>query len=393
MIAWRNRWHAELRLPDLADACQQRVVGGRRNALFCRIKAREYGVAVQAAILQAQAAGRALQLAAGSLGQGAGIEQHHHLWRLLVSLGHGLADRVDQLAGGHRLLHATANLGRDADALLAVDLDREGRDPPLAHRCHLGFHRALDVLRVEVVATDDQHVLQTAGDVQLTPSDETQVARAQPGTASALDEGLGRGLGITPVALGDARPGGPDFADAVILQHLAAGRVNDRYRMFGLAAATAHQHAVRAAGNLVARQCLAIHWQRADALPPLAARDEQGRLGQAVAGEETRRLETAGGELLSEVLQAVLTDRFGTGIRDAPTTQIKIGQRRLGHSLAAQTVGEIRPAADGAAITADRLQPAQRTSQEILRGHQHARDAAENRLQQPADQPHVVIQR
>jgi hypothetical protein len=43
--------------------------------------------------------------------------------------------------------------------------------------------------------------------------------------------------------------------------------------------------------------------------------------------------------------------------------------------------------------SADRFQPAQRPTEEVRRRHQDARHAAENRLQQAADQAHVVVQR
>lgn len=277
--------------------------------------------------------------------------------------------------------------------LLAVGLDRERRDPSLAHRRDLGLHGTLDVLRVEVVASDDEHVLQAPGDVQLTAAQKAQIAGAQPGAAIALDEGRCRGLGVAPVAVSDARPGSPDFTDLVISQCLAAGRVDDRHRMLRLAAATAHQHAVFTRSDAVARQRLAIHRQRRDPLPALPSGDEQRRFGQAVAGEETGGVETAGGELPGEVLQAVLTNRLGAGERDPPAAQVETFQRGFGHPLAAQTVGEVRPATDGAAVTADGLQPAQWPGEEILRRHQHAGNTAEDRLQQTTDQAHVVVQR
>ncbi|MNJ27998.1 hypothetical protein D3C77_225220 [compost metagenome] len=44
-------------------------------------------------------------------------------------------------------------------------------------------------------------------------------------------------------------------------------------------------------------------------------------------------------------------------------------------------------------MVADRLQPTLWPGEKVGRGHQHARHAAEDRLQQTADQAHVVIQR
>lgn len=393
VIARRYLRHAQPGLPDLADACQQFVVACRRLRLLHGLEAGKQRIAVQAAVFQAQAAGGTLQLAAGRLRQGAGIEQRHHLRRFLVGLGHRLADRVDQLLGRHRLLDAATDLGGDADAFLAIDRDREGRDPALARRRHLALDGALDVLRIEVVAADDEHVLQAPGDEQFAVAEETEVAGAQPGAPVTLDEGLRRGFRVAPVAVCDARPGGPDLADVVVAEDLAARRVDDQHGVFRLAAAAAHQHAAFAFSDAVARQRLAIHRQGGNALAALAAGDEQGRLGEAVAGEETGRVEAAGGEFLGEAFQAVLADRLGTGEGYPPAAQVETLQGRLGDPLAAQPVGEIGTAADGAAVLADGFQPAHRTFEEVARRHQHAGYAAEDRLQQAADQAHVVVQR
>ena len=99
------------------------------------------------------------------------------------------------------------------------------------------------------------------------------------------------------------------------------------------------------------------------------------------------------GELLGEAFQGVEANRFGPGIGHAPAAQVEALQGRLTDPLAAQAIGKIRPAADGAAVFADRFEPAQRPAEEVRRRHQHARHAAENRLQQAADQAHVVVQR
>lgn len=243
------------------------------------------------------------------------------------------------------------------------------------------------------MAADDEHVLQAPGDEQFAVAEEAEVAGAQPGAPVTLDEGLRRSFRVAPVTVGDARPGGPDLADVVVAEDLAARRVDDQHGVFRLAAAAAHQHAAFAFGDAVARQRLAIHRQGGNALAALAAGDEQGRLGEAVAGEETGRVEAAGGEFLGEAFQAVLADRLGTGEGYPPAAQVETLQGRLGDPLAAQPVGEIGTAADGAAVLADGFQPAHRTFEEVARRHQHAGYAAEDRLQQAADQAHVVVQR
>ncbi|MNO96877.1 hypothetical protein D3C76_885670 [compost metagenome] len=160
-----------------------------------------------------------------------------------------------------------------------------------------------------------------------------------------------------------------------------------------LRVATAHQHTAATRFGAVGGEGLGIHLQRADALAASAAADEQGRLGKAVTGEEAVRVEATGLELVGEGRQAVLADRFGAGIGHAPAAQVKPRQGGLADPLAAQAVGEVGAAADGAAVIADCLQPAQWPGEEVARRHQHAGHAAEDRLQQAADQAHVVVQR
>ena len=120
--------------------------------------------------------------------------------------------------GRQDFLHAAADFRGDADAFLTVDIHRESGDATFAHHFHFTLDGLLDVLRIKVVAAHDQHVFQAPGDEQLTVAHEAQVTGAQPGSAGVLDEGLGRGLGVAPVAVGDARAAGPDFADRVVGQ-------------------------------------------------------------------------------------------------------------------------------------------------------------------------------
>ncbi|MNG14353.1 hypothetical protein D3C84_980970 [compost metagenome] len=113
----------------------------------------------------------------------------------------------------------------------------------------------------------------------------------------------------------------------------------------------------------------------------MTATDKQGRFGQAIAGEETLRAETAIGEFLGKGLQAVLTNRLGPGIGHTPAAQVEVRQGGTADPLATQPIGEVGAATDGPAMIADRLQPALWPGQEIGRGHQHAWHAAENGLQ------------
>ena len=334
-----------------------------------------------------------MQLAAGGFRQGAGIEQHHHARRLLIVFGHGLADGLDQGLRRQDLAHAAADFGGDADALLALFGDRKRRHPTFAHHLHFPLDGLFDVLGIQVVTAHDQHVLQAPGDIQLAVAQETQVAGAQPGRPGVLDKGLGRGFGVAPVAQGDTRPGGPDLTDLVVGQHLQGVRFDHLHGMPGLAGATTHHRVAVARLRAILRQRQIIQAQRGNTPATLATGDKQGGFRQAVGRKPGIGAETARRELLGETLQGVEADRLGTGIGDAPAAQVQARQRAVTDPLAAQPIGEVRAAADGAAVFADRFQPAQRASEEIGRRHQYTGHAAEDRLQQPADQAHVVVER
>ncbi|MNM41130.1 hypothetical protein D3C81_519440 [compost metagenome] len=386
-----HRLYLEDVAPHSGDACLQVIASGCTGTGFAHL--RETGIAVQAAIVHAQAAGRALQLAAGGLRQRAGVQQQDHGRGLSAGVGNDLAQGLDQVLGLECLLHVAADLHRDTDALLALVLDGE--------HCHTAFAQHLDftlegffqVLRVQVLSAHDQHVFQAPGNEHLALTHETQVAGTQPGLAVHFDEGSSAGFWVAPVAPGDARAACPDFPHLVVAQHLQLLRLDDAYRVPRLREAATHQHAASAGFGAVGGEGFGIQLKRGDTLATTAAANEQGGFGQTITGEEALRVEATGLELVGKGGQAVLADRLGTGIGHAPAAQVEPGQRSLADPLAAQAISEVGATANGATVFADGLQPAQRPGQEVPRRHQHARHATEDRLQQAADQAHVMVQR
>ncbi|MNG96316.1 hypothetical protein D3C79_553780 [compost metagenome] len=309
VVVRRDRFDLEHFAPDGGDACLQVIADGG-GLLHCSLLG-EACVAVEAAIVHAQAAGRALQLAAGGLGQRTRVEQQHHGRRLAAGLGDDLAQGLDQVLRLEGLLHVAADFYRDADALLALVVDGEHRHAAFAQHLDLTLQGLFQILRVKVLAAHDEHVFQAPGNEHLTVAHEAQVAGTQPGLAVHGDEGLGAGLGVAPVTLGDARAASPDLADLVIRQHCLALWLDDTHRVPGLRITAAHQDAAPARFGAVGGEGLGIQLQRRDALPPAATADEQRGFGQAVAGEEVARVEAARLELLGEGIEAVLADRFG----------------------------------------------------------------------------------
>ncbi len=255
-------------------------------------------------------------------------------------------------------------------------------------------------MRVVIASANDDQVLQPATDEQFAVLQKAQVAGAQerPGTAVLQIgfEGIGGFLGALPVSLGYAGPGDPDFAHLVGSCPGHRVGVGDQELLVEQIAPAADQRA--GAGfvgqgieHLVFFQGFAVE-RAADGRRRLeAAGDDQRGFGHAVAGIEGLAAETAGSEILGEAVERFGPHRLGAVKGQAPAAQV---QRRalLGSDLVhAQVVGKVRSAADRAAIAGNCLQPAKRLLQERHRREQHVCLADIQRLQDAADQPHVVI--
>ncbi len=135
--------------------------------------------------------------------------------------------------------------------------------------------------------------------------------------------------------------------------------------------------------------------ERADDRRPVdvSARDDQRSLGQAETGIEGLATEAARLEGLGEGVERFGPHRFGAVEGHAPSAQIE-GFSLFGRDFAnAQIVGEVRAAAGAGLEAADRRQPTVRLLQEAHRRHQHVGTPDVERLQNAADQAHVVIAR
>ena len=142
------------------------------------LRGRKLRISVETAIGQPAAAGRALQLAAGGLGQRTGVEQHDHARRLLASVGHGLTNGSDQRVSGQDFLHAAADFRSDTNALLTFDIDRKRRDTTFTHDVNFALNDFFNVLGVQVLAANDHKVFQASGDEQLAVTHKAQIAGA-----------------------------------------------------------------------------------------------------------------------------------------------------------------------------------------------------------------------
>ena len=122
-------------------------------------------------------------------------------------------------------------------------------------------------------------------------------------------------------------------------------------------------------------------------------RDQQRRLGEAITGGQRSAVETCRFEPLGEPRERGSADKLRARECKPPAAQIEPREGFVGNTVRTQRVGEIRPAAERSAVPIDRLQPAPRPLQKIARRHQNRGEAGEQRVQQSADQSHVVVQR
>ncbi len=342
------------------------------------------------------AGGAALNLAAGGLGQGGRADQHHLPHLRLVLLGDRLPHRFRDPLRIHP--GGALHLGDHDQPLGASGLDRERGDRSRPHRGMARLGRGLDVLRIMVAAAQDDQVLLAPGDEQLAVLHEPEVAGAQEGSLAlarqARSERRERLLRPVPIAGGDAGSRHPD------LPHLARQAGGRRRRIDD------HQPLVRQA-RPVADQPLAVRlrhhparFERTGLKTALdrssaerAAADDQRRLRQSVAGIERLPPEAAGREGCGEALQRRGPHRLGAGEGELPARQVERRAVRLRNAPHAQVVGEVGSAGDRDPAARDRRQPAQRVLQEGDRRHQDDREAAVERLQDAADQPHVMVRR
>ncbi len=386
----RDLVQAEEIAPDRREGALRRAPGRlirRRGTLRAPVEVEGGEVAGREAV----PARAAPELPARGLGQGARRQQGHEFRRLGQHLRQRGVDRGGDLrrAGGG----APADLGGDPDRLARRALDREGRDPPRAESRHARLDCRLHVLRIDVVAAQDDEVLGAPGDEELAAVQEAEVPGPQPGRAVAGHEGRAGRLRVVPVAARDAGAAEPDLADRPVGAGEARARVDDPQVLGPDRPAAAREGGAGLVGDGAAgRQRRRRHAQPAPRRAQGLGRDEEGRLGEAVGGAERRRREARRGEALGEAGEGPGPDRLGTAVGDAPPGEVEPRQRGGADALAGQPVGEVRAAADRAAMRADRLEPRGGPGEEGLRAHQHERRAGEDRLDQPRDQAHVVVE-
>ncbi len=381
---------------------RQRLQRRRRFHLRARAPQRR-----EAAVEIGGPAGLAPHLAARGPGQGRGAQEDHLVHPRLVLLGDRAPHRLGDRRRRVRLSAAQIGLARHHQPLLAIGLDREGGARPRPQRRVSPLDGPLDVLRIVIAPAQDDEVLPPPGDEQLAAGEKAEVARAQERAGRRLvrqaGAEVGRGLlGLAPVPRCHAGAGDPDLAhpvggaagarrgidDGDLLPHPRAAGADQlgaaSFRGGGSSPGPLHPVLLERLGG-----------ERLDPrrLPGGAPGDEERRLGQAVARIEGLAPEAAGREGAGEAVERRRAHRLGAVEGHPPARQIELPPVRGGDPPGAEGVGEVGAAAGGRPVAADRAQPAHRLLQEGERRHEDARRAGVERLQDGADQPHVVVER
>ena len=314
--------------------------------------------------------------------------------------GHGLANRGED-AGEIGLFVPLHFL--DDDQLLPAGGLHGKRGPAIGSQPRMALlYGPLDILRIVVHAVDDDQVFQTPRDEELTVLQESQVAGAEKGPFAAIlqpgAEGAIGGLRLLPVTLGNARAPHPNLPDAAGRTSRLRLRIGNGDLLVGQVSAAADQcpHALVIGigiDHLAARQSRGVERANHRRGPHVAAGDDQRGLGQAKTGVERLTAKSARGKSLGKGVQSLRPNRLGAVEGHPPTAQV---ERFLlfGSDFAdAKVISEIRPAAGGGAESCDRRQPAVRLLQEAHRRNQDVGPPDVERLQDAANQPHVVIAR
>ncbi len=201
------------------------------------------------------------------------------------------SDRRDCL-GDHLPIGIALDLLDDRQPFLAVGLEREGGGAEGAKRGVRPFCRPFDVLRIDVSATQDDHVLEPASDEQHAIPQKTKIAcPEEPQIAKKTgSQRVLRLFGSPPVALRDARARNPDLADA-IFRTLKDGFGVDDHHAMSVGDLAAARESLAGAGkcrfdDFTATEAFGVNRQRRWRLARRSARNQQCRLGETVAGQK-----------------------------------------------------------------------------------------------------------
>ncbi len=331
----------------------------------------------------------------------AGRRNQHDPPRLeLVLLGDRRHHGIEDLVPARRA--PNVHLVHQGEPLFALGLDRERRPAARAQGRVGRLCRPLDVLRIAVGSANDDQVLEAPGDVQLALPQKAEIAGAQVGQVAGLGEtggeDLAAGLGLLPVARRHVGARHPDLPHPACRARPPRVGIGDGDPPLPDRLAAAHQvpH-VRPAGKGV-DDPVGVELAAADGPHPrlLAARHaghDERRFGEPVAGKEGLAPKAGRLEGRGEPLEGLAAHRLGAVEGHPPGRQVERGPLLGSALLDTQRVGEVGSAAGVGTVPRHGVEPAHRLLQEGDRRHEDARRSDVERLEDAADQPHVVVHR
>ena len=257
----------------------------------------------------------------------------------------------------------------------------------------LGY--ALDVVRVIVLAVDEDDLLGPAGDVEVAIDHHAEIARVQPAVGA---DHFGVDVRRLVVARRHVRPADQQVADGAVRERAPIGggdadlgarnRLAHRHQRQRILTVRRHR-----TGRRADAERMAVEGPRP--IAGLRRREAlcERRFGQAVDGEHRRLAQAVRLHARHELVAEVHRDRFGTVVDQADFGQVGVGEGTLTEHLEVMAVAEVRRARDRRAVAAGEGRPQQRPPDEQIRRHVIDLHAVAEHEQVKADQAHVVGER
>src|SRR5471032_182566 len=261
----------------------------RRLARSCapyEVTALPQRIRIKRAILPALPRSRALQLPARCLRQRRRIQQYDCYRNLATRVEHAAVQLRHNVGRREALFHQRRDFECDRRTFGAIDIGGKCNNPAFAHELAARFNSLLDILRIQVLATYDDQIFATAGDIELPVMNETQVAGAQPTRRAVCTKRRCAGIGTLPITVRYAWAPYMDFPDLATDECLPTLRIDDLDHVARLRRAACDQHGARLTlrrdGHASGRQGVALKPGRYQTRAAPAARHEERCFGEAI---------------------------------------------------------------------------------------------------------------
>ena len=164
----------------------------------------------------------------------------------------GLANGGENLVGDPALAKSLGLL-HDDQPFHSAGLDGKCSPRARTEQWVTPLGRRFDILRIDILAMKNDHILETARDEQNALAEEAEIAGGEElrclVAGQASFEGFLRFLGPFPVPLGDAGTGDPDLPNLVVEARRSGLGIGDHHNLAGRWSAAAGERLARTAGR------------------------------------------------------------------------------------------------------------------------------------------------